>query len=120
MRLGLDDTMEAPGKNYIGSPRVLTVNFRDVSGNDYDPEVVTLRIMDPWGVETSYVYGTDDEVTRTDSGNYVGTIRPDSAGRWFRRWEAETDDVTEIVSEGDFLVQDSAFFRRWPLWDYWA
>lgn len=109
--------MLAPGKRYIGSPIAMKVNFKDESGNDYDPAVVTLRVLDPCGTETSYVYGTDDEVTRTDSGNYVGTIRPDSAGRWRRRWEAETDDVTEIADEGDFLVQDSAFFD-WPTADY--
>ncbi len=109
--------MLTPGKHYINSPIGLTINFVDESGNDYDPEVVTLRIMDPCGVETAYVYGTDDEVTRTDSGNYVGTIRPGSAGRWLRRWEAETDDVMELADEGDFLVQDSRFFD-WPAADY--
>ncbi len=101
--------MLAPGNHYVNSPTSLAINFADASGNDYDPEVVTLRVMDPCGVETSYVYGTDDEVTRTDSGNYVGTIRPDRGGRWFRRWEAQTDDVIEIVDEGEFLVQYSRF-----------
>ncbi len=101
--------MLPPGKRYVNSPVALHVNFADASGNDYDPEVVTLRIVDPCGVTFTYVYATDDEVARTDSGNYVGTIRPDRGGRWYRRWEAQTDDVIEIVDEGEFLVQYSRF-----------
>lgn len=101
--------MLAPGKRYVNSPISMNVNFTDTSGDDYDPETVTLKIIDPGGVETSYVYGTDDEVTRADSGNYVGTIRPDRGGRWFRRWEAQTAGVIEIVDEGDFPVQHSRF-----------
>ncbi len=110
--------MLAPGKTYVGSPRVLTVNFTDASGNDYDPEVVTLRVMDPCGTETSYVYGTDSEVVRVDSGNYTATIRPDRGGRWLRRWEAQTDDVIELADEGEFLVQYSRFEDPAWAWDY--
>ncbi len=110
--------MLAPGKHYVNSPVALAINFADASGNDYDPEVVTLRIMDPCGIETSYVYGTDDEVTRSDSGNYVGTIRPDRGGRWYRRWEAQTDDVIEIVDEGEFLMQYSVFQDNTASLDY--
>ena len=101
--------MLTPGKNYVGGPRSLPVNFKNAAGADYDPDVVTLRLMSPDWAETSYVYGTDDEVTKTDTGDYVGTVRPDRGGRWSYRWEAETDDVIEIVNEGDFLVQYSRF-----------
>ena len=101
----------APGKHYVNSPIRLRVNFTDDDGNDYDPETVTFKTFSPAQVETSYVYGTDSEVTRIDSGNYAADITPDEGGRWLFRWQS-TNGV--IALEGDFLVQDSAFYPAWP------
>ena len=106
----------APGKHYINSPIRLRVNLTDDDGNDYDPETVTFKTVDPCGVAASYVYGTDSEVTRIDSGDYAADITPGSAGRWFFRWES-TNGV--IALEGDFLVQDSAFYP-WDIFSDYA
>lgn len=97
----------APGKHYVNSPITLTVNLTDDSGNDYDPTTVTFKTHDPFGSELTYVYGTDAAVTKTSVGDYSASVTPDSAGRWRFRWQT-TGGV--IATEGDFLVQDSAFY----------
>ncbi len=111
--------MLAPGKHYINSPIALTANFQSAAGSDVDPTTVTLRVMSPCRIETSYVYGTAAEVVRDNTGDYTATITPDSAGRWSFRWQTTGTNLI-IASEGNFLVQDSPFFQTWPLWDYWA
>jgi hypothetical protein len=106
--------MLAPGKHYVNSPITLQVNLTDSSGSDTDPDTVLIKILDPFGVSTTYTYGDDDEVTKQSVGDYSAEITPDSAGRWRWRWET-TGDV--IALEGDFLVQDSGFYD-WDGGDY--
>lgn len=97
----------APGRHYVNSPIRLRINLTDDDGNDYDPTTVTFKTIDPFGAEISYVYGTDSEVTRIDSGNYAADVTPDNSGRWLFRWST-TGGV--IALEGDFLVQESGFY----------
>jgi hypothetical protein len=99
--------MLAPGKHYVNSPIRLTVNLIDDAGNDTDPTTVLIKILDPFGISTTYTYGTGSEVTKQSVGDYAADITPDSSGRWRFRWET-TGGV--IALEGDFLVQDSAFY----------
>lgn len=107
--------MLAPGKHYVNAPINLQVKFTDDSGNDTDPDTVLIKVLDPFGVSTTYTYGDDDEVTKQSVGDYTAAITPDSAGRWRWRWET-TGDV--IALEGDFLVQDSGFYTTWGADDY--
>lgn len=106
-----------PGKHYVNSPIRLTINFQTDEGVDTDPSTVTLKLRSPCGIETSYVYLTDDEVQQTDAGDYTCDVTPDEAGRWQYRWET-TGTGTTIAEEGDFLVQYSAFYDTWPTSDY--
>lgn len=101
-----------PGKNYVNSPLRLAINLQDSDGNDTDPATVSLRLLSPFGVETIYVYLTDDELQKTDAGDYTCDVTPDQAGRWHYRWET-TGTGTEIKEEGDFLVQYSPFYDTW-------
>ena len=105
-----------PGKNYVNSPLRLTINLQNASGVDTDPDTLTLKLRAPSGVETSYAYLADDEIQKTDAGDYTADITPDEAGRWLYRWET-TGTATTIADEGDFLVQYSAFYDTW-LTDY--
>ena len=98
-----------PGKYYVNTVVRLTVNFEEDDGDDVDPTTVTFKTMSPSWVETSYVYGTDDEVQKASVGNYTADVTPDEAGRWRFRWET-TGTGTTIAVEGDFLVQYSAFY----------
>jgi hypothetical protein len=100
----------APGKRYIGSPIAFTANFQSAAGSDVDPTTVTFWTLDPSGCQTSYVYGTDDEVVKDSVGDYTATIIPDSPGRWFYKWITTGTNLV-VVDEGNFLVQDSPFYE---------
>jgi hypothetical protein len=101
--------MLTPGRNYVNSPIQVSINLQNNSDVDVDPETVTFKTRSPCGTEASYVYGTDDEVTKSSVGDYDAVFTPDEAGRWFYRWEA-TGTGTTIATEGNFLVQHSEFY----------
>ena len=100
--------MLTPGRNYVSSPIQISINLQTSNGVDVDPTTVSLITRAPCGTETTYVYGTDSEITKSSVGDYDAIFTPDEAGRWFYRWEA-TGTGTTIAQEGNFLVQVSAF-----------
>ena len=102
--------MLEPGRTYINSEKRIRVRFTDEDGDAVNPTTVTIRTMDPTGAEETYVYGTDSEVQRESTGNYLADITPDSAGRWYYRWQT-TGTGTTTAMEGSFLVQDSIFYQ---------
>jgi hypothetical protein len=83
------------------------------SGEGYDATVVRVRILDPLGVITICVYGTDVEVVQDDTGEYSIIIRPTVAGLFTYRWEAEDsgDNARYGAEESRFLVRRSAFYE---------
>lgn len=100
--------MLAPGRHYIGDPIRLAVNY-STNGTDVDPTGVTLRVRDPNGIVTEYVYGTDADVVLTDAGDYLCDFIPDQSGRWSFRWVSSGTNTTSAL-EGEFLVQRSPFY----------
>lgn len=94
------------GRTYPGNPMTFTITITDNAGDAVDPDTVTFKLMNPCGRTTTYVYTTDDEVTRSAAGVYVADVIPDSAGRWHYRW-VTTGDV--LVQEDSFIVQTSPF-----------
>lgn len=56
--------------------------FQNAAGTPFDPDTVTFEVKDPAGTTTSYVYGTDAEVTKNGTGDYSCTIDVDTAGTW--------------------------------------
>ncbi len=102
--------MLAPGKIYVNTVLRLTVSFADEDGAAVDPTTVTFRLISPCCVETSYTYGTDSELTKASTGNYVAEIQPDRAGVWSYRWQT-TGTGTTTANEGRFNVLRSAFFE---------
>ena len=105
--------MLAPGKYYPETTLQIEVSFTDEDGVAVDPSTVTFETMSPCWVRQTYVYGTDNEITKPATGNYVAEISPGEAGRWNYRW-VTTGSGTALVTEGDFLIQDSRFVT-WPL-----
>lgn len=95
------------GRTYPGNPMQLTVTLVDDSGNAIDPDTVIFKTYDPCGRKTSYVYGTDDEVSRSSAGVYAAEIAPDKAGRWNIRWETTGP---KFAKEDSFIVLTSPFF----------
>ena len=102
--------MLAPGRQYVNSPIRIGAHFEDDGGTDIDPTTVTFRLMSPQGVETSYVYGTDAEVVKIDTGDFYAEVTPDESGRWFWRWQTTGTNKT-LAFEGNFLVQYSQFIE---------
>lgn len=109
-----------PGRLYADTTLQITTAFRDADGVLVDPTTVTFETISPCGGTASYVYGTDDEVTKSATGRYAAEIVPDEPGRWFYRW-VTTGSGTAIVIEGDFLIQDSPFAQNslWPDYSWW-
>lgn len=105
--------MLTPGRIYPGSTIRITGKFLDQDDADIDPTVsIVFKLRSPCGVETSYTYGTNDEVQQVDTGDYTADVRPTEGGRWLYRWEAQSllSAVTVYVAgEGNFVVQHSTF-----------
>lgn len=105
--------MLTPGKNYIGTELRLRIEFVDDNGAYVDPTTVAFETISPRAARVEYEFGTDSEIQKVSTGIYTADVTPDAAGRWHYRW-ATTGTGTAAAKEGDFLVQDSAFFDTWP------
>lgn len=81
--------------------------FTDSAGAAADPTGVTLKVIEPDGTQTSYVYGTDAEVIKASTGNYYADIAADAAGGWHYQWAGSGAVVA--VQPGQFAVQPTAF-----------
>lgn len=106
--------MLTPGRIYQNSTMVLTATFADTDGNAIDPDTVTFRFMSPTkATDTTYTYGTDQNITRVSAGNYRATFTVgEEVGRWYYRWSSTDDETIDITvpSEGSFVVQYSPFY----------
>lgn len=98
-----------PGLLYPGQTVKILVDFIDENGELADPFEVKFRVKSPYGRETGYTYGQNNEVTRLALGRFQ-FLTPDSlineGGRW--SWRIETKG-TVTVMEGNVLVQYSPF-----------
>lgn len=106
--------MLTPGRKVVGAPVRIAANFQDENRSDIDPTTVTLRIKSPCGTEYIYVYETDDELIRVNTGDYYVAFEPDMSGRWFYRWETTGTNMATAI-QGNFLVQYSPFHDDLPL-----
>lgn len=61
--------------------------FTDADGVAADPTTVTFWWQTPAGVESSYVYSTDDELVKDSTGNYHVDLTIDEDGVWYHRLE---------------------------------
>lgn len=81
--------------------------FKNASDVVTNPTTVTVKVEDPSGNESSYVYGTDSEVVRDSTGVYHIDITTDEVGTWVVRWVG-TGAVAQ-VDEDPFFVKLSDF-----------
>jgi hypothetical protein len=82
----------------------LTAHFTNDEGADADPNVIRLKVKDPTGTVTEYVYPAAP-VVKDDTGNYHADIVPNLAGDWYYRWESE--GVPQVAEDSQFMVSDS-------------
>ena len=70
-----------------------------------DPDTVRFLVRNPSGTTTTYVYGTDTEIARNDTGDYEMILRPDATGVWRYRIEGLTAGGDAVsAQEGAFEV----------------
>lgn len=100
--------MLTPGRKVVGSPVRLAANFQDEDRTDIDPATVTVKLLSPGGTQSSWVYGTDAELVKVNTGDYYIDVTPDASGRWAFRWESTGTDKT-IKFNGTFVVEYDPF-----------
>lgn len=91
---------------FPGSVIRRSLNIGTSAGAGADPDTVTYMLMSPNGETTTYVYGTDFELIRMDTGDYYVDVTPDIGGRWHDRWVTTGPDGAK---EDSFIVTASPF-----------
>ena len=97
---------QAPGRLYVAQPIQLRATFLNDSDAVTNPTTVSFLLRSPCGTETTYVYGTDDEITRPSTGVYLGDIMlfPNEVGSWC--WCVLLIGMgTTTITKNDFLIQ---------------
>lgn len=92
----------------IGDVVRLDVAFTTQADVAVDPGTITVKIKNPIGTVTTYVYGVDAEVIRDSTGNYYVLIDADKEGVWYYRWEGT--GANQSADEDTFTVADSQFY----------
>jgi hypothetical protein len=100
--------MLQPYRIYAGSQVDIPFHVETSDGTDIDPATVSITVLTPDLNSTTYVYGTNDEVTKQSVGDYTARIIATMPGRWKYRW-LTTGSGTVVALEGAFNVQYSAF-----------
>ncbi|MGI9521240.1 MAG: hypothetical protein ACR2PG_06275 [Hyphomicrobiaceae bacterium] len=102
------------GRVYAGSTVDLKVLFADAEGRLEDPYTVEIVVRAPDGVETTYLFGVDQGVVRTNVGRYRARIYAAMPGRWSYGWRTSGDGTT-ITLEGHFNVMASELAAYGPV-----
>ncbi len=105
--------MLTPGRKHVNGNVRIAANFQDEDRVDVDPSTVTFKVMSPGGTITSYVYGTDAELVKVNTGDYYVEWSPNCSGRWYYRWETTGSGTTSAV-EGSFVVVQSPMIESAP------
>ncbi len=85
----------------------VTITFESATGAAVDPAVVKAQVRDPQLQITTYIYGTDPDLTRTAAGIYVLDVDADQAGVWFVR--GVSTGSGQAAEEAGFIVEESQF-----------
>lgn len=98
---------------WVGQTVKPGMRFSDgTTGEPVDPDTVICRTCSPEGTFTSYVYGTDAELTRTSTGFYEMAVQTTEEGRIGVRWEGWITGISGTstgVQEGYIICKDSPF-----------
>lgn len=90
----------------IGDEVTLTIRFRSRTKVPVDPTTVTLKVRDPDGEETEYVYEAS-AIERTSTGAYSFALEPTKSGVWSYRWKGSGN--VKVAREKAFSVKESEF-----------
>lgn len=89
----------------LEQPVRLTATFLDAAGAPVDPGGVAFYLLDPAGTETEYVYGTDNELVREDTGVYYVDWPNTVAGVYTARFDGTGGNAGAV--EGYYFVEYS-------------
>lgn len=98
-----------PGRINQGTTLRVAANFQNSADADIDPTTVTFKLFSPSAGTTSYVYGTDAEISKDSTGDYYIDVTPTEAGRYVYRW-VTTGTNQNLAVEGNFVVTASPFY----------
>lgn len=102
--------MLVPGRIPQGTTIRIPVTFQNDEDEDIDPDTVTFKLIShESGQQFTYVFGTDDELQKTSTGDFYVDVTPTEAGRYTYRWET-TGTNQLLATEGNFVVQASPFY----------
>ena len=88
----------------IGDKRTLSANFQTGAPlADTDPTTLTFKMKEPDGTVTTYVFGTDAELVKDDTGDYHADWTIAKAGR--HRWRFIATGGAHGEEPGDFDVR---------------
>lgn len=84
----------------IGSIVNVRVAFTDPDNSDaaYDPDTVSIRMRTPGLVATDYEYGTDDEVVKESTGNYLFRLTLEEEGTYRWTWTGSSPQKAVAIS----------------------
>jgi hypothetical protein len=74
--------MTVAAATIVGQPATGTVTFLNAEQQPYDPQVVVLSSVSPFGNLVSYTYETAPQVTRVSTGVYALAFTPTTDGCW--------------------------------------
>ena len=67
----------------LGDEVRVTGTWTNLAGTEIDAAVVLFQVKDPGRNITSYTYGVDAEVVKSDTGVYYVDVDGNKVGRWF-------------------------------------
>lgn len=70
-----------------------------------DPTALRLKLRNPSGVVTTYIFGVAPEVVKDAVGKYHANIVMNVAGNWSYRWESDAPNAG--ADEGRITVKKS-------------
>jgi hypothetical protein len=94
------------GVYQIGDAVTLQASFESLAGVLTDPTAVTLSVIDPAGVTTTYTLVSG--VTKVADGVFQCVVTPALVGRWVYKW-AGTGAVQAASPDTYFVVQPTQF-----------
>jgi hypothetical protein len=96
------------GSYPVGQKIRLAAQIKDNSLAFVDPTVLTVKIQQPDGTETSHVYGVDNNVIKDSTGNYHYDFVLNAPGRW--PWRFEATGNMSVPFEGVATALPSDFY----------
>jgi hypothetical protein len=81
----------------------LEAEYFDKNGAHSDPDQLSLEVVDPSDVKTTYVFGADGNFIRDSLGTFHRDITAATKGRWTWAFIGVTGTRT-VVTDGVFFV----------------